>query len=119
MVKATPFQEHPAVYRLLSLLRHGVDKDETGTLTRVPFMMAFFFAHALRVIGEPSSYLYPLISTFLLRRPTLDFNDVPMLYDMLYAAGTGSRRQRRWMVRFLKDSIRSRLVSIVFMFVHV
>lgn len=75
-------------------------------------MMAFLFAHAFRTIGEPSSYLYPLISAFLLRRPTMDFRDVPMLYDMLYAAGQGSKRERRWMVRFLRDSLRSRSVSI-------
>lgn len=84
---------------------------EDGTIDRVPFMMALFFAHAFRTIGEPSSYLYPLVSAFLLRRPIMDFKDVPMLYDLLYAAGQGSRRERRWMVRFIRDSVRSRSVS--------
>jgi nucleolar pre-ribosomal-associated protein 1 len=31
---------------------------------------------------------------------------------MLYAAGQGSRRERRWMVRFLRDSVCSRAVRI-------
>lgn len=84
---------------------------EDGIVERVPFMMALFFAHALRTIGEPSSYLYPLVSAFLLRRPVMDFKDVPMLYDLLYAAGQGSKRERRWMVRFIRDSVRSRSVS--------
>jgi nucleolar pre-ribosomal-associated protein 1 len=77
----------------------------------MPFITTLFFAHVLRAIADPSSFLYPLTSRFLLQRPVLDGKDVPMLYGMLYAAGEGSRKERRWIVRFIRDAARSREVS--------
>jgi nucleolar pre-ribosomal-associated protein 1 len=109
------FQEKTVVTRILRLLRHGVqppiDPSKSSAPSRIPFVMAVFFAHALRATADPSSFLYPLISKFLLQRPTVDFNDVPMLYNLLYAAGQGSKKQRRWMARFIRDGVRSRAVS--------
>lgn len=109
------FQEKTVVTRILRLLRHGVqppiDLTKSSAPSRIPFVMAVFFAHALRATADPSSFLYPLISKFLLQRPTVDFNDVPMLYNLLYSAGQGSKKQRRWMARFIRDGVRSRAVS--------
>ncbi|KAJ9109209.1 hypothetical protein QFC21_000538 [Naganishia friedmannii] len=112
VIQRVAFQEKVVVTRILRLLRHGVqpsdDTSKSNAPSRIPFIMAVFFAHALRSTADPSSFLYPLVSRFLLQRPTLDFNDVPMLYNMLYAAGQGSKKERRWMARFIRDGVRSR-----------
>lgn len=118
VIQRVAFQEKVVVTRILRLLRHGVqppaDTNKSNAPSRIPFIMAVFFAHALRSTADPSSFLYPLISRFLLQRPTLDFNDVPMLYNLLYAAGQGSKKERRWMARFIRDGVRSRAVSVLF-----
>lgn len=99
-IKESFFQEKTALLRLLRLIRH------THT-SRLPTMISLFFAHALRTLGDPSSFLYPIISGFLLRRPSVDVHDVPLLYEMLYAPGTDGRRSRRWIVRLIRDGCRS------------
>lgn len=38
-----------------------------------------------------------------------------MLFGMLYASGEGHKRDRSWMVRFIKDSTRSEAVRCVLM----
>jgi nucleolar pre-ribosomal-associated protein 1 len=63
-------------------------------------------AHALRAIFYPSSFLYPVISRFLLQRPELDTTDVPMLYSLLYSSEDGEwTKERTWMVRFLGEAM--------------
>jgi nucleolar pre-ribosomal-associated protein 1 len=78
---------------------------------RLPSLITLFIAHALRSIAHPGHFLFPLASRFLLQRPVLDAADVPMLYGMLYASGDNGRRERGWIVRFLKDGVRSEAVS--------
>ncbi|KIJ29709.1 hypothetical protein M422DRAFT_188053, partial [Sphaerobolus stellatus SS14] len=73
---------------------------------RVPAYTAVLLSHALRSIFYPSSFLYPLISRFLLQRPEFDVTDVPMLYSMLYSSEDGEwTKERTWMIHFLTDAM--------------
>ncbi|WVR03656.1 hypothetical protein IAU60_000651 [Kwoniella sp. DSM 27419] len=103
LVSRKPFFERAQTLYTLRLLRHAIP---TAT-TRMPFFTTLFFAHTLRSIANPSHFLYPLTSRFLLQRPIFDVSDTPMLYSMLYASDEGWRRERSWMLRFLKDGLRS------------
>ena len=103
----TAFQERPQLLYKLRLFRHSV----TFPSTRPPTLTTLFLAHALRVLASPSHYLYPLTSRFLLQRPTFDLYDVPMLYTMLYSSEDGFRRERGWIVRLLRDGVRSDAVG--------
>lgn len=101
LVPKSSFQEQPALLRLLRIIRHA------HATKRLPTLLSTFFAHALRSLGDPSSHLYPTLSAFLLRRPAVDAEDVPALYETLYAAGSDGRRSRRWIVRLIRDGCRS------------
>ncbi|OCF45143.1 hypothetical protein I317_00945 [Kwoniella heveanensis CBS 569] len=103
LILKKPFFERNQLLYTLRLLRHAIPTAST----RLPTLTTLFFAHALRALANPSNFLYPLTSRFLLQRPVYDVTDTPMLYGMLYASGDEWRRERGWMVRFLRDGIKS------------
>ncbi|KAI8800800.1 ribosome 60S biogenesis N-terminal-domain-containing protein [Cladochytrium replicatum] len=74
---------------------------------RVPTVLTYFVASALTVLLRPDSFMYPLISGFLLKRPILDLTDVPMLYALLYSASDNARKERMWLLRLLASGLRS------------
>nr|ODN91496.1 hypothetical protein L204_05480 [Cryptococcus depauperatus CBS 7855] len=102
-IETTPFYERAQLRYTLHLLRHSISTPGS----RLPTLTTLYFAHALRSLASPSHFLYPLSSRFLLQRPIFDINDTPMLYSMLYAHNDGWKRERGWIVRFLKDGVRS------------
>nr|XP_019048954.1 hypothetical protein I302_02734 [Kwoniella bestiolae CBS 10118]OCF27884.1 hypothetical protein I302_02734 [Kwoniella bestiolae CBS 10118] len=103
LINKKPFYERNQLLYTLRILRHSIETPST----RVPTLTSLFFAHALRSLANPSHFLYPLSSRFLLQRHVFDPTDTPMLYSMLYASGDGWKRERGWMIRFLKDGVRS------------
>ena len=103
------FQEQTQLLYTLNLLRHSCPAPAEGstTLHRSPTVITLFFAQTLRSIGNPSSFVYPAASRFLLQRPEVDAGDVPLLYGMLYSSDEGWKQERSWIVRFLRDGMRS------------
>lgn len=103
LIETTGFFERAQLTYTLRLLRHALP---TST-SRLPILSTLFFAYALRSLANPSHFFYPLSSRFLLQRSVFDSEDTPLLYGMLYANGEGWKRERNWMVRFLKEGVRS------------
>lgn len=86
----------------MDLLRDLLPSSTSTIFVRLPAFSALFFAHALRSIFYPSSFLYPIASRFLLQRPEFDIRDVPMLYSLLYSSESGQwQKERTWMLKFL------------------
>lgn len=109
VVQETMFQEQTQLLYTLNLLRHSCPTPAEGSTTphRSPTVITLFFAQTLRSIGNPSSFVYPAASRFLLQRPEVDAGDVPLLYGMLYSSDEGWKQERSWIVRFLRDGMRS------------
>ncbi|SNX86060.1 related to URB1 - nucleolar protein required for the normal accumulation of 25S and 5.8S rRNAs [Melanopsichium pennsylvanicum] len=114
-IREADFQERDHMVMILDLLRDALDssiaiQDDSTTPTSAPFLpttTTLFIAHALRSVTTPSSFIYPVISHFLLQRPELDVSDVPLLYNLLYTASDKYKQERMWMLRFLRDVARS------------
>lgn len=108
LISSASFHEQLMLLHTLELVAHALPAPEgEESQPRLAPLMTLFIAHALRAQAQPSNFLFPLSSRFLLQRPTLDVADVPLLYGMLYAAGDGARRERAWIVRLLRDGVRS------------
>jgi nucleolar pre-ribosomal-associated protein 1 len=116
----TPFQERGQLLYTLRLVRHvfpppPIEASDPSSVTvtsnRLPTLTTLFIAHSLRAIANPGHFLYPLMSCFLLQRPTFDAYDVPMLFGMLYSHSDEFKRERGWMIRLLRDGVRSEAVS--------
>ena len=74
---------------------------------RLPTYTTLFFAHALRTIFDPTTFMYPSISRFLLQRPEFDQHDVPMFYATLFSAGDEWKKDRGWILRYLANGMLS------------
>ncbi|BEJ10826.1 hypothetical protein CspHIS471_0102480 [Cutaneotrichosporon sp. HIS471] len=108
LVSKASFHEQLMLLQTLELVAHSLPAPESEeSQPRLSPLITLFVAHALRAQAHPANFLFPLSSRFLLQRPTLDVADVPLLYGMLYAAGDGARRERAWIVRLLRDGVRS------------
>ncbi|THV01983.1 hypothetical protein K435DRAFT_717738 [Dendrothele bispora CBS 962.96] len=100
-------QEKPHIFLILGLLRDAVLPSHGEVPVRLPSYTTLLLAHALRGVFYPSNFIYPLTARFLLQRPRLDVNDVPMLYNMLFSSGDHWRKDRGWIIRFLADGMQS------------
>lgn len=115
-VREADFQEKDHLIMILDLLRDALDTsmaiqaDSSAAALAASFLpttTTLFIAHALRSVTTPSSFIYPVISHFLLQRAELDIGDVPLLYNLLYTASDKYKQERMWMLRFLRDVARS------------
>lgn len=113
--KSAEFQEKEQLLLILDALRNSIKQakviGEDGTMSRpLPLTITMFVAHAVRALAQPTIYLYPLISRFLLQRATpLDPSDIPLLYGFLYASSYQTqtyKQQRLFILRFLTSAIR-------------
>lgn len=106
-VDAAEFHEKAQLLLLLDALRSSLSSNTDAYL---PLTTTLFVAHALRAQAQPSLYLYPLISRFLLQRSApLDPTDVPLLYSFLFASShqTSTHRQQRiFILRYLTACVR-------------
>jgi nucleolar pre-ribosomal-associated protein 1 len=101
--------EKPHVLHILALLK-GVllsSSPEERAPRRLPSYTTLLLSHALRGIFYPSNFIYPITAQFLLQRPELDVNDVPLLYSMLYSSSDNWKEERGWIIRFLSDGMMS------------
>lgn len=98
-------QEKPHVLYVLNILRDALPPHLEAPPRRLPSYTTLVLAHALRGIFYPSNFTYPLTARFLLQRPEIDTNDVPMLYGMLYSSTADWKKERGWIIRFLSDGL--------------
>jgi len=98
-------QEKPQVIYIFNMLKNTFPQPSAEFPIRLPSYSSLILLHALRGIFYPSSFTYPLTAHFLLQRPVLDTNDVPMLYAMLYSSSDEWKKERGWIVRFLSDGM--------------
>lgn len=67
-------------------------------------LSALFLVQACRAVASPEDEHYPTFLRYLLQRPALDFEDVPLLYPMLYPTDQSRAPiDRRWILQLLVD----------------
>jgi nucleolar pre-ribosomal-associated protein 1 len=104
----TAFHERDQLLYTLRLIRHSIlPPTESNSFPRLPPLISLFLSYVIRAQATPSHFLYSLTSRFLLQRPILDTSDVPMLYSMLYASEEGWKNERTWIIRLLRDGMKS------------
>ncbi|KAG6873594.1 hypothetical protein C0995_013967 [Termitomyces sp. Mi166 len=100
-------QERPHILHILRLLKDVLPTPSNEPPRRLPSHTTLLLSHSLRGIFYPSNFIYPITARFLLQRPELDTNDVPLLYSMLYSSSDDWKKERGWMIRFLSDGMMS------------
>lgn len=106
-LQSADMQEKEQVLYILNILRDQLPSSPDDLPVRLPSYVTLFLAHALRGIFYPSNFIYPITARFLLQRPELDLNDVPLLFGLLYSSTDDWKKERAWIVRFLADGMQS------------
>ncbi|TFK24236.1 hypothetical protein FA15DRAFT_423825 [Coprinopsis marcescibilis] len=109
LLEHADLQERPHVLYILGQLRNLLARPtlQGGKYPeRLPSYITLLLLHSLRGVFNPSSFIYPLTSRFLLQRPELDPTDVPLLYSLLYSSSDEYwKKERSWILRFLADGM--------------
>ncbi|GAQ89059.1 hypothetical protein KFL_004830100 [Klebsormidium nitens] len=94
---ATSFREKQQVRLLLHYVRNAI----TEPLQRIPMTSAAFAAEAACIQMHPEHALYGALNKFLLKRPALDLEDIPLFYSLFNSGSPSYRTERVWMLRLL------------------
>ncbi|EAU82375.1 hypothetical protein CC1G_06685 [Coprinopsis cinerea okayama7 len=110
LVEGTELQEKGHLLYVMNQIKNLFPSPSTSSSDayppRLPSYITLLLFHALRGIFNPSHFMYPLTSRFLLQRPEIDMTDVPMLYSLLYSSVDDRwRKERGWILRFLADGM--------------
>eukprot|EP00118_Oscarella_pearsei_P013623 m.110471 g.110471 ORF g.110471 m.110471 type:complete len:1895 (+) comp37396_c0_seq1:90-5774(+) len=96
------FREKPQIQLLLRNLVNAVTKANM----RIPWLLACFAAKATSVLLKPDHKVYTMLNRFLLQRPVLELNDVPLFYELFNSSSLEHKAERLWMLHLLCDGLR-------------
>ena len=95
-------ERHQVLIALTSIRNAIVEENQ-----RISPTLTIFVGRAVRIALQPRNELYPIINKFLLQRPLLDLDDVPLFYNLLHSSTPNFRAERIWMLRFLAAGMRT------------
>jgi nucleolar pre-ribosomal-associated protein 1 len=107
-IKQSEYDEKEQVWLLLSELAETArDHINDGPL---PSPLASFGCHALNVLRDPLSSLYPKVNTFLTRGPSWGLDRLPLVDEILSEepiVGDTFYAQTNWLLGYLIDGLRT------------
>ncbi|KAK0554438.1 hypothetical protein OC845_000699 [Tilletia horrida] len=107
LTESTSFNERGNLLLILDAARNVLHGEADIAAEALPLTITTFLGHALQALANPAHFTYPLFTRFLLQRPLVDPDDIPMLYNMLSSSSEHAVREREWMLRFLRDCMRA------------
>ncbi|KAK4232948.1 nucleolar pre-ribosomal-associated protein 1 [Achaetomium macrosporum] len=107
-IKQSEYDEKEQVWLLLSELAETArDQIIDGPL---PSPLASFACHALHILRDPLSNLYPKVNTFLTRGPFWNLDRLPLVDEILSeepVVGDTFYAQTNWLLGYLIDGLRT------------
>ncbi|KAL2257922.1 hypothetical protein VTK26DRAFT_8955 [Humicola hyalothermophila] len=107
-IKQSEYEEKEQVWLLLSeLAETAKDSIHAGPL---PSPIVSFACHALGVLRDPLSSLYPKVNTFLTRGPFWSLDRLPLVDEILAedpGVGDAHYGQVNWLLGYLIDGLRT------------
>ena len=104
-------KERNQILLLLRTFRDGMFFENIEQPDPIPSIIGSFVAQSVMILLKPESDLYPTINQFCLQRPTLDLNDIPLFYNLLYSHTDLHKRERSWLLRLLLNGMNSKEVK--------
>ncbi|KAK9812620.1 hypothetical protein WJX72_000751 [[Myrmecia] bisecta] len=104
------FRAQAQMAMLLSCVRLSV----TQPFQRLPAVAAVFLAEAAMQLLHPGSAMYPALNKLLLRKPAVDVQDVPLMYQLLMSGSQQHWLERCWLLRLLQAGLRSDLDAQIY-----
>ncbi|RUS16670.1 hypothetical protein BC937DRAFT_90940 [Endogone sp. FLAS-F59071] len=102
------FREKKQILLLLDSLKNAIadSNDKDVILQRIPTIITVFVAHALGILLQPAHFMYPHVNKFLLQRPFIDLEDIPMFYSLFNTSSFSLKKDRVWILRLLSAGVK-------------
>eukprot|EP00039_Didymoeca_costata_P012979 m.190493 g.190493 ORF g.190493 m.190493 type:complete len:1282 (-) comp15641_c0_seq8:2766-6611(-) len=111
-ISTSNLRERRQVCVAVGALKNAIPGPE---FPQIPGAITNFVGLAVRVAFHPEHVpVYPIINKFLLQRPALDTDDVPLFYNMFLSSSDTCKNERAWMLRFLSTGLKSSLDYAIF-----
>jgi len=92
------FREHKQINTLMLCFKNSITEEAQ----QVPWLITRFTSRVIPLLLRPDQLMYKHANKFLLQRPFLDLEDVPMFYTTFFSgSGLNAGKERIWMLKYL------------------
>jgi hypothetical protein len=119
LIDGSTFKGRNQIMLLLNYFRNSMPVEDPNELKALPSLITSFVAQSLMILLKSESDMYPVFNTFILQRPLLDLEDIPLFYSLFYSKAQDSKSERIWMLRLLKNGLNDVIDFQVFQRRHV
>ena len=95
------FAEQRQVGRILLSLRDAITEPNM----RLPCCTSQFVAHGIKVMLRPIHPQYRALNAYIVGRPYLNLDEMPMFFDSFHGGGARSREERIWLLQLTARSL--------------
>ena len=95
------FREKRQISLLLELTANTLSQD----ISRIPSIHTALLARVIPILLYPHQQLFLLLSKFLLSKPMLNLEEMPLLKMMILSSSPGQKREKLWMIKLLTEGI--------------
>ncbi|KAL0021866.1 hypothetical protein WJX77_009321 [Trebouxia sp. C0004] len=95
--------------RQVQLLLESLKRSITQPFQQLPGVIAAFAAEAVFVLMFPGCALYPPLNKLLLKRPELNIQEIPLMYQLLVSGNQQHSEEQVWVMQLLATGLRGPL----------
>ena len=95
------FREKRQISLLLELTANTLSQD----ISRIPSIHTALLARVIPILLYPQQQLFLLITKFLLSKPMLNLEELPLLKTMILSSSPAQKREKLWMIKLLTEGI--------------
>lgn len=104
-------REKDEILYLLDCARNAVSPSSTTSGSDLPPLIALAISDALHALTEPAGFLYPAAWRWLLSKPVVDTDEVPLFYNIFYSTADDRSVELQWLLKTLQTGVQTSEVS--------
>ncbi|KAI6655074.1 Nucleolar pre-ribosomal-associated protein 1-like [Oopsacas minuta] len=95
------FREKRQISLILDITANTICED----LSRIPSIHTSFLARTVPILLHPNHDLFLLLTKFLLSKPNINTEELPLLKTMILSSSPVQKREKIWMIKLLIEGI--------------
>jgi hypothetical protein len=104
-------REKDEIVFLLDAVRNAIEPSRRTSVPGLPALIALFLADTLHGISTPEISLYPASWRWLMSRPIIDTEEVPLFYNIFYGTSEDKAPELKWLLQTLQEGVQFSEVS--------
>lgn len=109
--QSADLREKDEILYLLDCARNAIKPSNTVSASGLPPLIALAISDALYALTNPAGFLYPAAWRWLLSRPVVDTDEVPLFYNVFYSTADDRTVELQWLLKTLQNGVQTSDVS--------